>query len=298
MSEMTKLEEIRIGNLQDCWSILYEELADGITQTAGIEGEKALREGIRRYGVERGEKMRRRHQQLGMKLNLETLFTNFDLPGDPRFKREKISLNPQQRLSYTLTCPIADQWIRDGKKALGRIYCEEFHHACFGTYAPKSQTNLAKTLTEDGDNYCCFSVYLRPGNMTEEERKEAFAEFDPQYNPEEMSAYDLGTHKDGYNRLSVLIIRFIAGEALKALGDKGEEAVILALHGAADHIACFMKERAEALDSVCDEEFLAENMPLSLAFEDDTLWKDAESETLRALVEEHYYDYLKQRVSR
>lgn len=59
MSEMTKLEEIRIGNLQDCWSILYEELADGITQTAGIEGEKALREGIRRYGVERGEKMRR-----------------------------------------------------------------------------------------------------------------------------------------------------------------------------------------------------------------------------------------------
>ena len=34
MSEMTKIEEIIIGNLQDCWSILYEELADGIVRTA------------------------------------------------------------------------------------------------------------------------------------------------------------------------------------------------------------------------------------------------------------------------
>ena len=58
MSEMTKIEEIIIGNLQDCWSILYEELADGIVRTAGIEGEQALREGIRKYGIERGTKMR------------------------------------------------------------------------------------------------------------------------------------------------------------------------------------------------------------------------------------------------
>ncbi len=296
MSEMTKMEEIIIGNLQDCWSILYEELADGIVRTAGIEGEQALREGIRKYGIERGTKMRQRHQELRMKLNLENLFTYFDLPSDPRFKREKISLNPQQRLSYTLTCPIADQWIRDGKKALGRIYCEEFHHACFGAYAPKSQTNLAKTLTEDGDNYCCFSVYLRPGNMNEEERREAFAEYDPQYSQPENMSYDLGTHKEGYNRLSVLIIRFIADQALESLGDIGEESVICALRGAADHISSFLKGRADALDCACDQDFLEKNMPLSLDFERDLLWQECENEKLRDLVKKYYYEYLKQKV--
>lgn len=294
MNQYTKLEELQIANLQDSWSIIYEEMASALLHQCGIDGESALRQGIRRYGIERGNKMRERHLSLGMKLNLKNLFSYFDLPSDPRFKREKISLTPQQRLSYTLICPIAQQWINDGNKKLGRIYCEEFHHACFGAYAEKSQTNLAKTLTEDGDNYCCFSVYLRPGNMTPEERKAAFEEYDADYHLAENFQYDLGTHKDGYNRLSILIIYFIAAEAISKFGKRGETAAMQGIIQLREHLVRFMKERAEAIDAPCDRSFLEKNMPLRLTFAEEALWNAYDNPTITALIQKHFYDKIDQ----
>ena len=290
MNEYTKLEELQIANLQDSWSIIYEEMASALIQQCGISGESVLRQGIRDYGIERGTKMRERHLSMGLKLNLKNLFSYFDLPSDPRFKREKISLTPQQRLSYTLVCPIAQQWISDGNKHLGRIYCEEFHHACFSAYAEKSQTNLAKTLTEDGDNYCCFSVYLRPGNMTEQERKEAFEEYDSDYCLSEDFQYDLGTHKDGYNRLSILIIYLIAKEAISQLGEHGETAVIQGIIQLRQHLMEFMKARAEAIDVPCDQRFLEKNMPLRLTFAEETLWNEYCDSKITTLIKKYFYD--------
>lgn len=290
MSKFTKIEEIQIGNLQDCWSIIYACIAKAIVEMTGVEGECALRQGIRNYGIERGSVMQKRHRALGMKLNLENLFTYFDLPGDPRFKREKLALNPQERLSYTLVCPIAGKWIEDGNKKLGRIYCEEFHHACFSTYAPHSQTNLAKTLTEDGDNYCCFSVYLRPGNMSPDEQKEAFEEFDPGYRRPMDFHYDLGTHKAGFNRLSVLIIYFIADAVLGTLGEHGENALIEGMKNIRKELDSFMAKRAEAVGAACNEEFLEKNMSLSTSFSKDTLWDAYPNERVKALVKEYIYE--------
>ncbi|MCI8454122.1 MAG: L-2-amino-thiazoline-4-carboxylic acid hydrolase [Lachnospiraceae bacterium] len=290
MSEFTKTEEIQIGNLQDCWSIIYECMAKAVVEMTGVEGECALRQGIRNYGIERGIKMQERHRKLGIKLNLENLFTYFDLPGDPRFKREKLSLTPQERLSYTLVCPIAHKWIEDGNKTLGRIYCEEFHHACFGAYAPHTQTNLAKTLTEDGDNYCCFSVYLRPGNMTAKERRAAFEEFDPDYCPPKDFCYDLGTHKAGFNRLSILIIYFIADAVTGELGERGEKAVIEGMKNIRKELAAFMAKRAGAVGTVCSEDFLEKNRTLHTRFSNDSLWNEYPNEKVKALAKKYIYE--------
>ncbi|WP_251615614.1 hypothetical protein [Senimuribacter intestinalis] len=46
MNEYTKLEELQIANLQDSWSIIYEEMASALIQQCGISGESVLRQGI------------------------------------------------------------------------------------------------------------------------------------------------------------------------------------------------------------------------------------------------------------
>lgn len=103
-------EDMKIANLNDCWLKMYVYLAKEITDGYGIEGEAALRRGIRNFGYDRGETLRKEQLALGMKINMYNLWTYYDLPGDPRFKRNKIRLNTRERISETLVCPMADMW--------------------------------------------------------------------------------------------------------------------------------------------------------------------------------------------
>ena len=55
-----------------------------------------------------------------------------------------------------------------------RIYCEEFHPACYEHYAyDVGHTNLSKTLTQECDEYCAFNVTLRAQNLPREHILEA-----------------------------------------------------------------------------------------------------------------------------
>lgn len=261
---MTRLEEYQIQNLQDIWAKLYIYLAKSLTEDLGIEGERALRHGIRNFGIDRGGALREKHLETGMKLNLYNLFTYYDLPGDPRFRRNKISLTPQERLSETLVCPIADMWESMGGKKLGRIYCEEFHHAMFGTYAPKAQVNLSQTLTQEGDNHCRFSVYLRPANMDSEERKISFEEFDPEFKEEKVKEYEMPSAREGFEMLCIKLYYNIALTALSRFGEKARESLGKALEEFAADVAAFLKKQSLALGEVLDEKFIEANCPISI----------------------------------
>lgn len=287
---MGKQMEKQIGNLQDCWSILYIKLARALVDAVPVEGEAAVREAIRRFGRDRGEKLRMRHAGCGLKINLENLFTYYDLPGDPRFKRRKIRLNPQERLSDTLVCPIAQLWKEAGEKELGRVYCEEFHHAMFGSYAKKAQIDLAKTLTQEGDDYCCFAVYLRPANMDREERKEAFAEFDPEYRFPADFIYDEGTHRNGFNMLCIKLGYYLVQQAVESLGEAGKKAAAKGLNETAEAFAQFMKAGSCDAGQELNETFLKENCPLSADMSADKLWKEYNSKEVAELFNKEFYN--------
>jgi hypothetical protein len=159
--------ETFLMNLLDLQAKMYYYLARGLLEF-GEEGEAALRRAIRRFGRERGLELRRDHLARGLDINLHSLFTQYDLPADPRFKRNKIELTEQTRLSETLVCTFYNVWRQypDGER-IGRIYCEEVHHQIFGAYDPAVQTNLTQTLTQ-GDDRCRFSIYFRPANKMAE----------------------------------------------------------------------------------------------------------------------------------
>ena len=76
-------------DLSDNYTLLYSFLCREVLDEFGLEGERALREGTRRYGRDRGLASRKKHQALGVKVNMQSLFgLGGDLPPDPRFRRE------------------------------------------------------------------------------------------------------------------------------------------------------------------------------------------------------------------
>lgn len=156
----------RIG---DIWALLYYHLARELTGQFGVPGDGALRRAIRKFGRERGLSLRALHIYEGRPISLKSLFEHYDLPSDPRSERTTYELSEQERITKTTACPYADLWLSypDGGR-LGRIYCEEIHHAIFSGYDAAVQTNLTDTITQ-GHEGCRFAVYLRPSNQRAQE---------------------------------------------------------------------------------------------------------------------------------
>ena len=219
---MYTYEEQCVMDLSDNYTVLYSFLGRELLDAAGVEGERALREGTRRYGRDRGQCSRERHQALGVKINMQSLFSvGGDLPPDHRFHRELQELNSQERVSHTLVCPMADIWKAYGERAIGRIYCEEFHPACYNHYAYDcGHTNLAKTLTQEGDEYCAFNVVLRAENLPDDLKPLCFAEYDPGYVAPQVSV-PKANGKRGFETLSVKLYYYLLEAAEEYITTEG-----------------------------------------------------------------------------
>ncbi|WP_195838813.1 L-2-amino-thiazoline-4-carboxylic acid hydrolase [Pyramidobacter porci] len=252
-------------DLSDNYTVLYSFMGRQLIDAFGLEGERALREGTRRFGRDRAEVTRAKHEALGVKINMKSLFSvDGDLPPDPRFRRELQELNPEERISHTLICPMADIWKAYGEREIGRIYCEEFHPACYNHYAfDCGHTNLGKTLTQEGDEYCSFNVVLRAQNMPEELRSRSFAEYDPGYiDPVVVPSKADG--KSGFESLSIKLYYYIFEAAFEAFGGTAGTTVSLALLSMAADGAKRAQNTAEKYNLPFDAKVLNDSYPLSL----------------------------------
>ncbi len=53
-----------------CGTLLYYFMAREMTEQLGVEGERAVRQGLREYAAERGRRLRAKHLSYGMKTNV------------------------------------------------------------------------------------------------------------------------------------------------------------------------------------------------------------------------------------
>lgn len=291
---MDIFEEMQFGNFQDIWSFLVIVLAENLLDTHGIEGEVVLRKAIREYGKHRGKALRKKHVKLGLKPNLFNLFSYYDVPGDPRFRRRKISLTSQERLSETLVCTVADLWKKRGSSNIGRIYCEEVHHAIFSSYAPKAQTNLGQVLTQEGENHCRFSVYLRPGNMNKKERKESFEEYDPKYNREKTIDYKPISARDGFEMLCLKFYYYCTVTAIALFGTKGKETINKVTVQFIKEAIEFLKSKASEQDKNFNKEFFEANFPIGISKNGsaDRIWESFENKEPKAIFKKNINNML------
>ena len=270
---MYSYEEQCIMDLADNYTLLYSFLGRSLIDAFGVAGEKALREGTRRYGRDRGEASRKMHESLNVKINMQSLFSvGGDLPPDPRFRRELQELNPEERVSHTLVCPMADIWKAYGEAYIGRIYCEEFHPACYSHYAfDYGHVNLGMTLTQEKDEYCDFNVVLRAENLPDELKPKCFAEYDPGYvTPDVHPAAACG--KSGFESISVKLYYYILEAALEQFCEAGWDAMCTAMEKMAVDAAARARNTAEKYDRPFDEQLIFDTYPLTMDRSKTKLW--------------------------
>lgn len=287
---MNRLEEIKLDSLQDSWVIMYTFVAKELLAQGGFQGEVALREAVRRYGRDRGLANQKRLLDNNIKINLVTLFCEGrDRPGESRFIAYNTFQSEEDFTVCTHICSFADVWKKYDAKAIGRIYCEEFHIACYEAFGfGATKVNLARSMTQDGDDRCIFNHTLRPENMTEEQRRLCFAKFDESYQPPD-TPMPKPQGKGGFNMLWIKMYYHLLACAAEELGDMGRSIVGCGLRRAAQEQAKVFLENAQATERTVDRAYLTDHLPLSLDPDGEPLWEDYNQYGALALLKDCFY---------
>ena len=146
-----------IAEFGDLWALMYYHFAKEMLDSFGKEGEEALRRAIRNYGKARGSRLKKRHEEQGLPINLRSLFTHYDLPGHPETQKNRTVFEDEKLISFTYVCPYERIWRAQGAEDIGLIYCEEFHHAMWQAYRSDLKVEIPELLTKD-DPHCKFIV--------------------------------------------------------------------------------------------------------------------------------------------
>lgn len=267
---MYTMNEHCIMNLGDIYTMMFGYMGQELLREFGLRGEIAVREAARRFGRDRGATLREKHLSIGAKINMKNLFSLYpDLPSDPRFKRELQTLSPQERISHTLFCPMAAIWESHGQKEIGRIYCEEFHPACYSEYGyGYTSVNLARTQTQENDEYCSFRVILRPADLPAELRVKCFAEFDKDHREPDRRPELFLSGKDGFEMLSIKLYSHLLVTAVEQIGEDAIPVIAVALRKLAAETALLLKRTSEEYSVLPDDVFIYENVPISRRYEE------------------------------
>jgi hypothetical protein len=146
-----------IDEFGDLWSLMYIIFAKEMVSSFGEEGKEALVRAVRSYGKARGERLRKRHIEMGLPINMRSLFEVYDLPGTSGTKKERKRFTDDELISYTYACPYEKVWRANGAVDLGLVYCENFHHAFWQSYRADLDVQIPEILTKN-DPDCLFLV--------------------------------------------------------------------------------------------------------------------------------------------
>lgn len=217
---------------QDAWSDYYISAAGALSESYGMTGRAAARDAIRLYAEMLGRERREFLLKHGRKPNLYNIFLHGGpLPAGCRTRKEWIRHTSQEVFVNISSCPCAECWLNRNKAETGKMFCEEFYPAYIFTAAsPRAQVNVGRELVNEGDTFCRLSIYLRPANISVEERRIYFEEFDPDYTEPDG---ELPVQEADYAKLAATLESCFISCARARLGDEAAELV---------RFACGVKE--------------------------------------------------------
>lgn len=287
---MDMREQYEMVDLSDGMTLCCSFLGRALMEECGKQGELALRKAVRKWGLDRGVTEREKHLAANYKINMQSLFSvGYDLP-PTNFKRELQELNPQERISHTLYCPMADIWHQYGEDEIGRIYCEEFHPASYGGYAyGYTNVNLAKTITQ-GDEYCAFNVVLRPENLPEELKPVCFEEYDPEYTGP--SSCVPGGDARAFEEFFLKMVYYFDETAVEDIGEAGRTAIIHGIQKMAEDAIVRLEKKAKEHGLDFNRRFFYRNYPIVEKYQDENLWDRFNKYGTKEIFVEHFYSYI------
>lgn len=287
---MYNLHEIKLQNMQDAFSMLYLSLADKLTGEFGkTEGERILREAVRRAGRDSGEEILNKHRQLGIRTNLKNLMKADCTLLDPRFAGKHVVDEEERQIFEVYTCPLAHFWNWRGGSDAGSCFCEEFQRAKVLAYtAGKGQLNLSNRLTSIRDGFCLLAAFYREANI---DCEAAAASFSKCGGKEEAKPEIPGaSFRENIGRLTADLYTRIYETAGESKGEEGRLAVKKGLAAFAAEEKAFLIKKAEDTGKCMDAEFVRANFQLDADPAGDEAWDGILNPEAVALMKETVLD--------
>lgn len=138
--------EEQVRAMARLFGLMFYHFANLLVEKYGEENGKALvREAVRRFGLDRAERVRRDVIKMGLEPVLENYGKVLDLP--------RIGWGGPTREMY---CPFAEVWIEKGAEDLCKLYCEVDVWKMVG-YNPKIKVKRLRWVLE-GDADCRYQI--------------------------------------------------------------------------------------------------------------------------------------------
>ncbi len=144
-------------NMYILFAKMFAHITREVEKACGEEGVKAVREGVRQFGLERGRDIARRAKLMGYPITPEFYLSCYDMERSGYFISEcRITA---EEIDQDLTqCIFADQWKKDGNEKYGIHYCQIIDPAIAEGYDPDFECIHDKQFFKDG---CCHFLYRK-----------------------------------------------------------------------------------------------------------------------------------------
>lgn len=136
---------------------LFAHIAKEVVDRFGEEGEKAVKDGVRAFGIERGRNIAERAKENGCDLTPESYLSNYDMGRGNDFTAQNVYGDNQVEQLFT-QCGFAEQWVNDGMERYGKLYCDVIDPAITEGYSSKMECIHDKRVYEDGVCSFCFRM--------------------------------------------------------------------------------------------------------------------------------------------
>jgi len=157
-SEIQKMEAFFMPRII---GFVYLHLTKPVFEGLGMEGEKAIREGLRAFGRYRGRRVKKWHVEENLPLNLESFLRFWDVQsvrGCGAVNPEMV-LKPHYANFKATHCTLHDVCKENDFEHWGYIYCDEIHQESLMAYQPDGICEIHEALMKD-DGMCHFRVSL------------------------------------------------------------------------------------------------------------------------------------------
>ena len=149
-------------------AVLFALLSRAVLSRFGeVKGEKIIRQAVRRYGEQRGQRMAFRAQRDGEPLSMLNYMAYSEWRVGPGETEQRMLEKVPEALSFVDRCPWHRAWVESDLLRFGRLYCLEIDQALVRGFNPELRLDVLSTLSND-DRSCEFVFHdanLTPANL-------------------------------------------------------------------------------------------------------------------------------------
>ncbi|WP_125143269.1 L-2-amino-thiazoline-4-carboxylic acid hydrolase [Clostridium transplantifaecale] len=134
---------------------MFSHITREVEKACGEDGVKAVREGVRQFGLERGRNIAERAKAMGHENDAKSYLSCYDMGRSELFKSENDIREKTVEQNFT-ECIFAKQFMEDHDEKYGIHYCEMIDPAIAEGYNEKFKCTHDKHFFKDG---CCHFLF-------------------------------------------------------------------------------------------------------------------------------------------